>query len=445
MSTLCSFPECKKQSTFNYEGETKGIYCVEHKKSEMVDVKNPSCKDCKKRPSFNYEGETKAIYCAEHKKDNMIDIRKKTCKDCKKGPCYNYEGQSTPIYCAEHKKDGMINVKSPTCKDCKKISTYNFEGQSKPIYCFEHKKDGMINVRNSPCKECKKGACYNYEGQSKPIYCAEHKKDGMINVKDKTCLDCKKQPNFNYEGEYKGIYCADHKKDGMINVKCSTCKDCKRQPRFNYEGHSKGSYCAEHKKDGMINVINPTCKSEWCNIQIRNKYDGYCLFCYMHLFPDKPVTRNYKTKEFAVVDFVKNTFPQITWVSDKIVKDGCSRKRPDLLLDLGYQVLIVEVDENQHRDYDCSCENKRLMQLSQDVGHRPIVFIRFNPDDYNEQDKNITSCWGTNKKGICVIKKYKINEWNDRLKDLSSQIQYWINPDNITNKTIQIIELFYDK
>jgi hypothetical protein len=109
----------------------------------------------------------------------------------------------------------------------------------------------------------------------------------------------------------------------------------------------------------MINVIHPTCKSVWCNIQIRNKYDGYCLFCYINLFPDKPVSHNYKTKEFAVVDFVKNKFPEITWISDKTVKDGCSRKRPDLLLDLGYQVLIVEIDENQHRDYDCSCENKR--------------------------------------------------------------------------------------
>jgi nitrate/TMAO reductase-like tetraheme cytochrome c subunit len=90
MSKLCSFPDCKKQPTFNYEGESTGIYCAEHKKNEMVDVKNPSCKDCKKRPSFNYEGETKAIYCAEHKKNNMIDIRKTTCIDCKKGPCYNY-------------------------------------------------------------------------------------------------------------------------------------------------------------------------------------------------------------------------------------------------------------------------------------------------------------------------------------------------------------------
>ena len=69
--------------------------------------------------------------------------------------------------------------------------------------------------------------------------------------------------------------------------------------------------------------------------------------------------------------------------------------------------IIVEIDENQHIDYDCSCENKRMMELSQDVGHRPIIFIRFNPDDYMKGNKKISSCWVNNKQGKCNIKKGK--------------------------------------
>lgn len=80
-------------------------------------------------------------------------------------------------------------------------------------------------------------------------------------------------------------------------------------------------------------------------------------------------------------------FPDFTWITDKTIQDGCSLRRPDLFLDLGYQVVIVEIDENQHDGYDCSCENKRIMQLSLDVDHRPIVFIRFNPDDYLKKMK----------------------------------------------------------
>ena len=84
------------------------------------------------------------------------------------------------------------------------------------------------------------------------------------------------------------------------------------------------------------------------------------------------------------------------------------------------------------------------MQLSQDLGHRPIVFIRFNPDNYEKDGINITSCWSQNAKGIYVVKKSKKNEWEERLKLLEYHINYWITPVNITNKIIEIIQLFYD-
>jgi len=92
--------------------------------------------------------------------------------------------------------------------------------------------------------------------------------------------------------------------------------------------------------------------------------------------------RNYKTKEKEVVDQITQTFADFTWVADKKVFDGCSRRRPDLLLDLGSHVVIIEIDEDKHTGYECSCENKRIMQISQDLHHRPVVFIRFNPDEY---------------------------------------------------------------
>jgi len=271
------------------------------------------------------------------------------------------------------------------------------------------------------------------------------------NNKNKTCLDkgCKKQPCYNFEGETKGLYCLKHKKKDMKDVVHKTCGDdgCNKRPCYNFEGETKGLYCSRHKKKEMMDVVNKTCKSEWCHTLVRNKkYDGYCLHCYINLFPDKPVSRNYKTKEFAVVEFVKTKFKDLDWIADKIINGGCSKKRPDLLLDLGYQILIIEIDENQHKssNYDCSCENKRLMELSADMGHRPIVFIRFNPDTYIKDGKKITSCWGINEKGICVIKKSKTKEWKDRLNTLEQQIIYWLNSDNITNKTIETIELYYD-
>jgi hypothetical protein len=176
------------------------------------------------------------------------------------------------------------------------------------------------------------------------------------------------------------------------------------------------------------------------------KYNNHCLNCFIHLFPDQPVSRNYKTKETATSQFITTNFPNFTWNLDKKIEDGCSKRRPDLMCDLGYQVIIVEVDENQHTDYDCSCENKRLMEISQDLGHRPIIFIRFNPDHYiNSNGEKITSCWGTTPK-TCVIKikNNKLIEWNNRLNILKEQIEYWSNEENKTEKTVEIIQLFYD-
>ena len=38
--------------------------------------------------------------------------------------------------------------------------------------------------------------------------------------------------------------------------------------------------------------------------------------------------------------------------------------------------------------------------------------------------------------------KTRMTEWKERINILNQQIQYWI--DNKSNKTIEIIELFYD-
>ena len=161
----------------------------------------------------------------------------------------------------------------------------------------------------------------------------------------------------------------------------------------------------------------------------------------MYTFPDEPVSHNYKTKEKAVTDFILDAFSDKTWLVDRRVLDACSRRRPDMCLDLGDQVLVIEVDENQHTSYDCSCENKRLMEISRDIGHRNLVFLRFNPDTYLDQNgKRVASCWSTNQHGIVLVKKP--TEWSLRLESLREQVGYWI--EHRTNKTIEVVQLFYD-
>jgi hypothetical protein len=192
----------------------------------------------------------------------------------------------------------------------------------------------------------------------------------------------------------------------------------------------------------MVDVKSRFCNTLHCSTRVTDKYNGYCIRCFVNLFPNEPNARNYKTKEKAVAEHVCSIFTECTWITDKKIQDGCSKKRPDLLLDLGMQVIIIEVDENQHIDYDCSCENKRLMELSQDVGHRPLVFIRFNPDGYHTADGRVPSCWSYNKTGVCVVKRENERVWNERLAVLDEQIRYW--RENVTDKTVEVVQLFYN-
>ncbi len=341
------------------------------------------------------------------------------------------------------------------CKECKgsSICIHNRIKQN----CKECKGSSLCqhNKRRSRCVECKGGSiCQHNKLKSRCNLCGgnglcEHnkRKEYCIicggsqmcehNIRKDRCITCG------------GSQACEHNTDKNNCVKCQGKNICEHDKiRYKCVLCEGGRICEHKKRKSHCKKCGGSalCKSEWCETTGNTRYDGYCLHCFIHLFPDKPNVKNYKTKEKAVIDYVFEQFPleKYSWISDKRIQDGCSRKRPDLFLDLGYQIIIVEVDENQHELYDCSCENKRLMELSQDVNHRPIIFIRFNPDEYTDNDKKVTSCWGINKLGVCAVKKTKLKEWELRLNALKNQIEYWCNIDNTTNKTLEVIQLYYD-
>ena len=377
---------------------------------------------------------------------------------CQEPSRYKFKFDDKDDRCNSHKLIGMVrNSKYDLCnyEDCETIANFNIAGSTNGMYCFAHKSVDMIDINVKRCIHdgCDKRALFN-KREEPARFCSVHRTEYMIDVISRKCkeTDCIKQPCYNFSDKTKPVYCIDHKIIGMIDLKNPRCIHidvnnirCNIRPYYNNYGETKPLFCLKHKSDTMINIVSKSCRGELCNTLVRNKYEGYCLRCFIHAHPDKPVSRNYKTKERCVVEYITSHFPDFSWVADKTMTDGCSRRRPDLTLDLGYQVIILEIDENQHVDYDCSCENKRVMQLSQDVSHRPLIMIRFNPDEYTDANgENVSSCWGMNKLGLCVVKKSKEKEWESRLERLREQVEYWTNPDNATEKTVEIVELFYD-
>ena len=152
--------------------------------------------------------------------------------------------------------------------------------------------------------------------------------------------------------------------------------------------------------------------------------------------------RNFKTKEATVVSHVKEKFPVIDWTCDKKIQDGCSRRRPDMLADLGSHVVIIEIDENRHDAYSCECENRRIMEISKDLGHCPVVFIRFNPDAYvNGEGVKVMSPWRQNSVGAITVMKSHQAAWDERLAVLEEMTRYWLT--RTPERMVETVELFY--
>jgi hypothetical protein len=137
-------------------------------------------------------------------------------------------------------------------------------------------------------------------------------------------------------------------------------------------------------------------------------------------------------------DVLKETFKDVKMVFDKTVDGGCSNKRPDVFIDCLTHSVIIECDENEHKDY--SCENKRMMSLFSDLGNRPLVVIRFNPDSYMFGKNKIEGCFSFKKSGSLSINK---KEWNMRTKKLIEVINKYIQ--EIPTKEISLEQLYYSR
>ena len=494
----CNVVLCSKQADYGYIYR-EGLKCNIHRKSDMDNVTRKRCEVCVK--TIVFYGTEKATHCAKCKSDDMFNIKGTLCIVCNKViPTYAVKSDSKkPTHCATCRTSEMVDVKNSTCRKCKKTKpTYGVE-IGKPTHCKKCKTDIMFDVLhdNALCEICQKVRASYGLIKNKPTRCTSCKTEEMSNVVSTMCITCGiKQANYGYSKDNithcKG--CSDEK---MINVCSKLCIVCNlKQPSFGLI-EKYPTHCFDCKSLEMKDVVSKKCKADLCETHVYNPaYEGYCAYCFGNLFPNNPIVKNCKTKERKVADFIMEKYPNNNWKFDKIVAGGCSRRRPDIFINLESKVIIVEIDENQHNKYEDSCENKRLMLLYMDINpeifknynppkallarshsehidcpfcfvetcpwhlrnpdlnnieeymnneniiHKPIIFIRFNPDKYKDKNnKNVPSCFSVSREtGLVKINNTK--NWNDRLNDLKDKIDYWI--ENTTKKTIENAYLYFD-
>jgi hypothetical protein len=334
---------------------------------------------------------------------------KQVCKECKGS-----------LLC-EHNKQKRL------CIDCNgsaicthnKIK-YNCKECGGSSYCI-HKKTKSI------CKEC--NGCSICEHNKQKRYCLECMGNGIC-IHNKIKYKCK---------ECKGSQICIHNK---IKYECPDCGgsaicvhniakySCKLCGGKRYCIHKKDMrYCADCGGSKICIAKNDTnCR------QIGNKkYNGYCAFCFSHIFPDDPLTLQIynKSKELKVINYIATKYNG--FIHDKCLyvglEGGCceSKRRIDLRKLINNTMLCIEIDENQHKYYIKQDNENRYNDLYMDFSGK-YIFIRYNPDSYIEN--------GVRKNPHFNTRMYELeNLINDKILRI-------INDENID--LLEIYHLYYD-
>lgn len=77
----CLAIDCHKFSSFGYKKSStvflvkKKYFCSKHRLTDMVNLNNPYCRHngCKKTATFNYSGNTRRLFCGDHKLSGMVN------------------------------------------------------------------------------------------------------------------------------------------------------------------------------------------------------------------------------------------------------------------------------------------------------------------------------------------------------------------------------------
>jgi hypothetical protein len=409
---------CKHNKIKNQCKECKGTSICEHNKIKSI------CKECK-GTSICEHNRIKSV-CKECGGGSICEHNKKRteCKECRGGSVC--EHNKLKIQCKECGGSRICkhNKRKNICKEC--------GGNS----ICEHNRIKYI------CKECK-GSSICEHNRIK-VQCKDCK-GSRICEHSKRRTDCK---------ECGGSQICKHNKRKSRCKECGGSQICEHKKEKNTCKDCKGSSICEHDKNKTSCII---CTPKNSCIECKSIYSDkrtfcypLCYSCFCNKFPDHERSTLYKIKERYLRDELRLLFPnnKIDMIFDKMVDGGCSRRKPDVLIELLTYSIIIECDENQHKNY--TCENRRIMELFQDLGNRPIIFIRFNPDSYiNINNEKIEGCFKPliSIEDIHKKKFYDINkdEWNRRINILDKVIKENINLKHFPCKEITEIKLFYNE
>ena len=302
---------------------------------QRLNVKMCKCGEGRQRFGFP---DQKATCCGKCKENGMRNLHVKLCRCGSSQPTFGHIDTGT-VCCKRCMESDMIQLRSPMCYCGKQRPSLAIPGATRPTHCALCKTSDMICVYGYFCP-CGKHASCGLPGARRPTHCVPCKSPEMVCTHGNMC-QCGKHACFGIPG-------------------------------------GKATCCATCQTDGMQDVVSKRCVEVDCEVII-NSSQKYCA---NHDTEKKRVTRR---KEFILGHHLKDVISVLFTAWNKMPKNAreCGGAyRPDFVYVLDHYIIIVECDEFGHEQYDISCDRKRMVDLFNAYGGRPILFIRWNPDPF---------------------------------------------------------------
>ena len=322
-------------------------------------------------------------------------------------------------YCSKHGRENgsSVNVQDKRCEvpGCKLSPSFGPAGgnRSSAICCSTHGNErGLVNVWHKQCEApgCTLSPSFGPTGgnRSSAICCSTHGNErGFVNVWHKQCEapGCKLRPSFGPTGGNRSsaICCSTHGNErGLVNV-INQCEapGCTIFPCYGIEG-GRREFCYTHSDPRKhMNVVHKRCAT--CTLLPAkfihpNSKTKQCLEC------DPRIRAKTKQKEIVVKRVLEAAFKDDTVIRELFVsfcgggsdRTECGRTqslsaRCDFVLYNEHAVVVVEVDEDQHKHYCRQREIARaqdiVVSLIQGGNPLPVTVIRFNPDAFKIDKK----------------------------------------------------------
>ena len=453
------------------------------------------CQGCqKKRASYGYDNHKK-IWCSpcSQKKyvELNIDISRRydshnKCQECHQSqPNYGYDGNKY-MWCGlcSQNKYAELNIDvsrrcdaNNKCQECHQSQpSYGYDGKKK-IWCgpCSQKKYAELNIdisrrcdAHNKCQEChQSGASYGYDG-NKSIWCSpcSQKKYAELNIDvsrrcdaNKKCQECHQSgASYGYDGKKK-IWCSpcSQKKYAELNIdvnrRCDAQKKCQEchqtRASYGYDGN-KTIWCGQCSQKKYMEL----------NIDVSRRCDAIkkCIYTYpdgttcpIQTSTDKPLcvrhdtsqSRRRKSREMEVVDFLRsqnNSLASFLHNPYEVIEHSSFRHLhyfPDVLYDCGEYFVHLEIDEDQHKTYNCECQ--RILEMNQSRP-KPTLLIRYNPDTVHFNGEKIKI---PNKKRLATLVSVLTWAMSEDGKHITQQI--YSNCQNSVVPPILVLYMYYDE